>query len=364
MSTEQMRSNKLQVRARARGRVLAVCVVALGCGKVTPATTGDAAATPTSTSDAAAKDAAPSMAVACADLAKAECDKRVTCTNKINATGAGIVRVFGTMAACLTREALQCMATLTAPDSGHSTPKIEDCVAAYAALSCDDFYDTNLPDACRPVGARDIGGACDYGAQCKSGYCANVKMALCGMCADAPAVGASCATSDCARDQTCDSLTTTCKTPGRAGDACDSDDCGYELTCSAVGVLATGSKTCQTTIDTLGTACGGTMPLCDSLQGLFCAGIVAMKTCIAQTFVSDGMPCGVVTGGYASCTAGACYTDKGLVGASEAGTCKANAADDASCDTVTGPGCQLPARCVVKGGGTSGKCTVPTGTCG
>jgi hypothetical protein len=364
MSPEQMRSNKLDVRSGALGCVLAAGVMAFGCGKVTPATTGDASPMTTPSTDAAAMETGPSMAVACADLAKAECAKRVACTNKINATGAGILRAFGTMDACLTREALQCMATLTAPDSGHSTTKIEACVGAYAKLSCDDFYDANPPDACRPAGTRDNGGACDYGAQCKSGYCSNVKMALCGTCADAPAVGASCASSDCARDQICDGTTTTCKTPGKVGDPCDGDECGYELNCSAVGVLATGSKTCQTTIDALGTACGGTMPLCDSLQGLFCAGVVAMKTCIAQTFVADGMPCGVVTGGYASCLGGGCYTDKGVVGSGETGTCKANAADDASCDTVTGPGCQLPARCVVKGGGSSGKCTVPTGTCG
>jgi len=359
-----MRSNNLNVHSRALGCVLAVGVMALACGKVTPAKTGDDASVTPPSSDAAAKETAPTVAAACAELAKAECDKRVACTNKINATGAGIIRVFGTMTTCLAREALQCMATLTAPDSGHSTTKIEACAADYATFSCDDFYDTNPPDVCRPAGARDNGGACDYGAQCKSGYCANVKMALCGACADAPAVGASCATSDCARDQTCDGTTTTCKTPGKTGDACDSDDCGYELNCSAVGALATGSKTCQATVEALGASCGGTMPLCDSLQGLFCAGVVTMKTCIAQTFVADGMPCGVVTGGYASCTAGACYTDKGLVGAGETGTCKANAADDASCDTVTGPGCLFPARCVVKGGGTSGKCTVATGTCG
>jgi hypothetical protein len=364
MSHEQMTSNNLNVRARALGCALAVGIMALGCGKVTPATTGADASTATPTSDAAAKETGPSMAVACADLAKAECAKRVACTNKINAAGAGILRVFGTMDACLTREALQCMATLSAPDSGHSVSKIEDCVTAYATLSCDDFYATNVPDACRPVGTRDNGGACDYGAQCKTGYCSNVKMALCGACADAPAVGASCATSDCARAQTCDATTTTCQVYGKAGDACDADDCGYELDCSATGLLATGAKTCQATIDTLGTACGGTMPLCDSLQGLVCEGTVGMKTCVAQTFVTDGMPCGAVTGGYASCTAGGCYTDKGLVGAGETGTCKANAADDASCDTVSGPGCLLPAKCVVKGGGTSGKCTVPTGTCG
>ncbi|HEX4405680.1 MAG TPA: hypothetical protein VH560_12670 [Polyangia bacterium] len=338
----------------------------LACGKVTPATSDSDAGVTTPSGHDAAADAGPTVAVACADLAKAECQLRVTCTNKINATGAGVLRVFGTMQECLTREALQCTVTLAAPDSGHNTTKVEQCVAAYATFTCDDFFANSPPDTCRPTGARDNGGACDFGAQCKSGYCSNVKMALCGTCAAAPAAGASCATSDCARGQICDGTTTACKAPGKAGDACDSDDCGYALACSAAGVVATGSKTCQTTLNTLGASCSGTVSssLCASVQGLYCAGVVATKTCVAQSFVSDGMPCGVVTGGYANCTAGSCYTDNGLAGSGQTGTCKADAADDSSCDTVTGPDCQLPARCVVKGGGTSGKCTVPTGTCG
>ena len=341
--------------------VMAALAGALACGKVTPDATGAAGATQPK-QDAAAAETGPTVAQACADLATAECDKRVSCTNKVNATGAGLIRVFGTMANCLTRETLQCMSVLAAPDSGHNTTKVEQCVAAYATLSCDDFYDENLPDICRPVGGRDNGGACDYGAQCKSGYCGNAKNTLCGACADTPAVGAACVTSDCGRDQMCDGTTNACVAPGKAGDPCDAEICGYALTCPAAGTL-TNTRTCAVTVGTAGASCATNMP-CDGIQGLACEGLVAAKTCVAQMFVGDGMPCGVLSSGFASCTAGGCYTDKGLAGAGETGTCKADAADDGSCDIVAGPACQLPARCVVKGGGNSGKCTIPTGTCG
>jgi hypothetical protein len=341
--------------------LILMTVAALGCGKVTPDAPDSGGGT-TATNDAAT---GPSTAQACADLAMAECEKRVSCTNKVNPAGAGLVRVFGTMDACLAREALQCMSTLAAPDSGHNTTKVEQCVAAYATYSCDDFYDDNPPDICRPAGTRANGAACDYGAQCKSGYCGNAKNTLCGMCADTPAVGASCVTSDCGRDQMCDGTTTTCVAPGKAGDACDAEICGYALTCPAAGTL-TSTRTCATTTDTAGAACGAIammLPQCDGIQGLSCEGAVGSKTCVAQAFVADGMPCGALTSGFATCIAGSCYTDKGLIGAGETGTCKADAADDASCDIVAGPACQLPARCVVKGG-NSGKCTIPTGSCG
>ena len=62
-------------------------------------------------------------------VAKATCDKRVSCSGKIDATGVGIVRQFGTMADCLTRQALQCLNAFKAPGSGHSLATEQDFVA-------------------------------------------------------------------------------------------------------------------------------------------------------------------------------------------------------------------------------------------
>ena len=304
------------------------------------------------------------IATACATVAKAFCDKRVACSSTINATGVGIIRLYGTMAECLTRQALQCSSAFHAPGSGHSLATEQQCVTAFATFSCTDFFANSIPAVCEPPGARVNGAACAFNAQCKTDFCTGERNAQCGTCAPQSAAGDSCASTDCGRGLACDSTSTTCKTPGASGDSCDSnDDCGYGLVC-LTSAAAGGAGTCETAASTVGAACGGTMAVCDGTQGLFCAGAVGAKKCIATTFVGDGAPCGPMTAGsFAGCTAGGCYTAKGLAGAGETGTCKVNAADGAACDSVTGPGCEVPARCVL-GNGTAGTCKVPAGVCG
>ncbi|HEV3032902.1 MAG TPA: hypothetical protein VG319_14735, partial [Polyangia bacterium] len=159
---------------------------------------------------------------ACAAVAKATCDKRVSCSNKIDATGVGIVRQFGTMAECLTRQALQCLNAFRAPGSGHSLATEQECVAAFASYSCPDFFADAVPTPCQPAGSRVNGAACAFNAQCKSTFCTGEKNAVCGTCGPAPSVGASCVDSDCVRGQVCDDTTMTCKLFGVAGDPCDS----------------------------------------------------------------------------------------------------------------------------------------------
>ena len=346
---------------------------ALGCGGVTSAGAfGDAAVDSGTAADAPAADAPGGetqetegrIAEACAAVAKAECDERVACSSQIDATGVGVIRMFGTVAECLTRQALQCTTAFHAPGSGHSLATEQKCVDALGHYACADFFASNVPADCEPPGARINGAACAYNAQCKSGFCTGEKNALCGTCAPEPEVGASCAASDCGHGQACEGTSMTCKAPGAANDPCDSnDDCGYGLVCTSAAA-AGGAGTCKVAAAVVGAPCGGTMPLCDSVQGLFCGGAVGAKTCMATTYVADGAPCGPLTQGpFAGCTAGVCYTPKGLAGAGEIGTCKANAADGAACDTVTGPGCELPARCVL-GNGTAGVCKVPAGICG
>ena len=357
------------MRASSSGALVFVLLSgAMGCGGVTSAVSTDAGGAPSdatpSQTDAPATDAPTTEAritQACAAVAKAECDKRVACSSKINPTGVGVIRLFGTMAECLTREALLCTTSFRAPGSGHSLATEQECVDAYAAYSCADFFSGDVPVACQPAGSHLNGAACAYNVQCKSGFCTGEKNALCGTCGPTPAIGASCADSDCGRGQICDGTTTTCLKVGAAGDSCDSgDDCGYALVCPTSG----GTRTCQTTLSDLGAACGGSMPVCDGTQGLFCGSSMGAKTCIATTFVGDGAPCGLVSqDSFVGCTAGACYTAKGVAGQGETGICKTNAADGAACDTVTGPACEVPARCIL-GDGTTGVCRVPAGTCG
>jgi len=285
------------------------------------------------------------------------------CSGKIDAAGVGVIRMFGSMAECLTRQALMCTSAFKAPGSGHSLATEQECADAFPGFSCADFFANDTPAACRPAGSRINGAACAFDAQCKSGFCTGEKRAQCGTCAPEPAIGDSCAASDCGRGQFCDATSKTCKAPGAVGDPCDAnDDCGYGLACDGTGAAA-GAGTCQAAASAIGAPCGGTLPVCDGVQGLFCAGAVGAKKCVAATFVGAGAPCGVLSqDAYAGCTGGACYTAKGLAGAGEMGTCAANAADGAACDAVTGPECEFPARCVL-GNGTAGVCRVPAGVC-
>jgi hypothetical protein len=341
---------------------------ALGCGGVTAAVTPDAGGTDVASpsDDGAGGDTAGmegKIAEACAAVAQAACDKRVACSGKINPAGVGIIRLFGSMNECLARQALQCTSAFRAPGSGHSLATEAECAAAFANYSCADFFANGAPAACQPQGARINGASCAFNAQCKSGFCTGEGHALCGTCAPEPAVGDSCAATDCGRGQVCDATSKTCRTPGAVGDPCDSnDDCGYGFVCNGNGG-AGGAGTCQMAASMVGAACGGMMPVCDGVQGLFCAGAMGAKKCVTTTFVGDGAPCGVLSqDSFAGCTAGACYAAKGLAGPGEMGTCKANAADGAACDAATGPQCEFPARCVL-GNGTGGVCRVPAGQC-
>jgi hypothetical protein len=345
--------------------VVAMFQAVLGCGGVTAAVSDSGAGTAGSGPDAPADETQPTeghIAEACAAVAKAVCDKRVACSGKIDAAGVGIIRMFGTMTECLARQQLQCSNAFHAMGSGQSLATAQQCAEAFAGYSCADFFANNAPAACQPPGAHLNGAACAFNTQCKSGFCTGEKKAACGTCAPEPDVNASCAASDCGRGQSCDATSMTCKVPGASGDACDTnDDCGYGLVCLSVAA-AGGAGNCKPAASDVGAACGGMMPVCDGAQGLACAGAAGAKKCVATTFVGDGAPCGPTADGFAGCTAGACYTAKALAGAGEVGTCKADAADGAPCDTATGPGCEFPARCVL-GNGTAGVCKVPSGGC-
>ena len=88
---------------------LVAATVASSCGRVTPGS--DAASPPGSdaASPSGADAASPTPEAACAALASAQCQKRVSCFDKINPMGTGIIRTFGTMDACIARETLMCM---------------------------------------------------------------------------------------------------------------------------------------------------------------------------------------------------------------------------------------------------------------
>lgn len=313
----------------------------------------------------------PSIQQACMDVATARCTERSTCSSLAGATGPGasLIRVYGDMPTCLSREALACTNGLAAPRTGNSPAKVELCVKAFATYSCQDFFDSNPPADCAVTGSLANATTCTFNGQCTSGYCQGTKTSACGVCADPPVAGADCTGSSCGHNQRCVAASSTCQAVLSLNGACDATHpCDNGLAC--VGATTTATGTCQTAGAALGAACGAGMPACDGSLGLYCGGPNGAKTCMAIAFVGDGMPCGLLADGTrADCIGGDCYAATGLATGSNLGTCKADASETAAnpaCDTVLGPGCLAPARCVLaEGGGTTGICKVPVASmCG
>jgi hypothetical protein len=321
---------------------IAFLLAATACGNVTTSGSGTSAVK------------------ACGDMAAALCAKRASCTN-----GAGIVRTNGDMQTCVSREELTCMTALAAPDSGNNPDKVEQCVAAYAMYSCTDFLNGNPPAVCIPMGPRAVGAPCAFNGQCASAFCGRNKTSTCGTCANPPMPGDSCAASPCGHDQACVSKTMACAVYVDLNVACGADaPCGAGLNCVPPNQA---TSSCQLAIANAGATCGAGSNGCDGTFGLSCTGTVGSKTCTAIVFGGDGTACGLMADGTrGGCKAGGCYTTTGLAGPEEAGTCRADAADGSPCDSVLGPGCQAPARCVVvDDAGTAGTCLVPDATtCG
>jgi hypothetical protein len=274
------------------------------------------------------------------------------------------------MPTCLAREKLTCMDALVAPSTGNSPALVEKCVAEFVAYTCADFGDNNPPADCAPTGGRALDGACTFNGQCASGFCAKTKDTVCGTCAAAPVAGDSCVASNCGHDQVCVSNATgsLCQIRGALMAACDAGHpCGTGLSCVGANATTMVMGTCMGALNMVGAACGATLPGCDNTLGLHCGGPAGTgKTCLMTTLVGNGAPCGTMgDGSFVQCTQGDCYSATGLIDAGQQGTCKADAPDGAGCDTVLGPACTPPARCITAAAGSAGVCTIPlASTCG
>ena len=330
-----------------------LCAFAVvACGKVSPNLGADGGGNLT-------------IAEACSMLGQTECAKRQSCSN-----GANIKRVFGDMNTCVARETLLCTDALHAPGTGNSPALIQTCIADYAGLACNDYFDGKFPASCTPAGSVATGQPCGFNGQCQPAYCGSLAHAICGSCAPTPVPGDSCASSACDHGQTCVDSTMTCEANGILNSPCGGGvQCGSGLQCSTpsttVDDAGTGG-TCQHAISQVGAACGGSMPGCDGSLGLYCGGTNGSKMCLATLFATDGQPCGALSSTtFTQCLAGSCFSSTGTVsGAGATGTCKADVTEGAACDYVLGPFCQTPSRCVPTGGGSSGLCMLANGTCG
>ena len=313
------------------------------------------------TNTAVISDAGVSSDQACLDYAQASCAKRQSCTNLVVTSGAQIVALFGNSSTCVEREKLMCLGSVRAARSGFTPTNVERCVTAHAKWSCSDFLDNIPPAECTPVGSGSDGAACAFNSQCKSGFCVGDHQKLCGVCGTSPPTGASCSVSFCGHDQIC--VSGQCQTRVAPGAACDNTTapCQAGLTCT--GAVGT-TKTCQAALINSTDTCGGANPGCFFAQGLWCSS--ATHLCTNISYVGSGQPCGTASDGtHAECQAGNCYTSSGPAAATDLGTCVANAGDGEACDTMLGPTCIMPARCITDDGGSRGTCIVPDGTtCG
>ncbi len=313
-------------------------------------------------------------ASACADVARAQCQKRDSCSSNSFSNN----RIYGSEAECEVRVAPPCVGALGAQGSGQSPINLEDCVAQYPTYSCTDFRDNNPSGACAPPpGTLEAGAACGANGQCISTFCHLHQNETCGACTALPTVGAACTyTGDCGRNLDCaipaGATTGKCAALVSNGGSCltGANLCQAGLACVGDNETSATTGTCQPQANTVGAACDRsrkTAPNCDQELGLTCvptAAASSVGTCKAMTLVGMGSTCGVLGSapitGEALCNAGGLCVKADSSDAT--GICLATAADGAPCnsDATIGPVCLPPARCVPPtASSTAGICVVP-----
>jgi hypothetical protein len=306
--------------------------------------------------DSSMMDASPLITATCANVAMAECAKLETCSPLLMQTR------YGSVSTCQTRLSATCANALDAPSTGNSPAQLDACLKVYGTWSCTDYIDNvNAPAACaQQKGKLASGAACAFPAQCETGFCAIRPHAVCGTCADAPKVGDSCADlTTCGEGLLCIASSKSCATLGTVGETCDADSpCGAHLSCIGANAAKATVGKCQTSVAKKGATCDPTNqtgPGCDFDAGFVCNSM--SKECEPITVSPAGGPCDSDDHQFAVCSA------SGSCSASEAGalgTCTAAAVDGKACTTAAkGPGCLVPARCILTtDGGTTGTCQV------
>jgi hypothetical protein len=315
--------------------------------------TGDAIAP----ADVGASEDASSAA--CTTLAAADCAIAARCQAD------EISEFYGTMAVCLVRRGLACENDLNSAASKLA------CAAAEATESCALFLsNVGGPSVCyasRGTGA--IGTACSVAQECASSFCATPPAGVCGTCQPAPVAGTSCSSLDNCGDQglTCNRSTGICVALAGPGGTCsEAQPCESELSCvSADG----GAGSCQLEGQSVGVTCDArhrTAPSCDGSFDLYCddtTGSPTFGTCQPEALALPGAACDVIDGVNTLCTnASDCDTNAFRTDGGPSKVCVPRAVDGAPCNSVTGPACIGPSRCIgttLDGGTVVGVCTVP-----
>ncbi len=330
-----------------------------------------------SSSSAPAGPNTAAINAACSDQAKAQCNKRDSCSqgsflNKV---------VYGDEATCESRLLQPCVSALSAKGTAQTPARIESCVSQYSGVSCTDFLDGNPSGDCVPPnGALANGSACGASGQCTSSHCAITQNQVCGTCAALPIAGAAClSVIDCGRDLACaipnGATAGTCAAFAQSGGACLSgtSPCAAGLACVGDDEANKTMGKCAPTATTVGAACDAlrkTIANCAGALGLACIPTAkgsSVGTCQAITLVEPGATCGIVglnpITGFTECHAGAACIK--VAATDLTGKCVSPAADGAACDSdvTKGPPCLAPSRCVPSAStGTAGVCTTPNAT--
>lgn len=290
---------------------------------------------------------------ACTDLAAAHCAKLDQCV--VNGT---MIR-YGQLATCQSRLKQLCIVALGANGTGNTPDTQERCALELPAVPCDSF-DIRQGFICPPkAGTVPIGGACAFDAQCVTSTCAIATGTNCGTCAAANQAGDSCASASCSLGFFCVDSTQQCQLPVPNAAVCDSGHpCNVSLSCVIPNGMISG--TCEPAGETSGAACDPTRQIaagCNGNAGLYCNGTT--KTCMPVTYATASGQCGIVNHAVVDCiNASTCFGAQGQT----PGTCIADALEGTPCDTVAGPSCLLPARCVNGSGATAGICRLPDPT--
>lgn len=309
---------------------------------------------------------------ACMDEEMAICALRASCSEW------NLDKTYASEAACDVRAVPACLSTLAAAGTSWTPTTIEACAQAYPSESCSDFFDSNPVAACVPAaGTLEDGSACGASAQCSSTFCAVSADAICGMCADLPAVGDDCqVAADCGRDLACvipsGETDGTCAQYSGSGAGCltGTQPCASGLACVGDNVGSGTMGLCKPAGAAIGAACDSsrkTMANCDGTTGFVCipAGSgSSIGTCQMIQLVAAGSACGDIGSnpitGFADCIDGGECIKASTTATT--GTCLAPAADGAQCnsDPTIGPPCQTGAKCVATtDGDTAGTCMTP-----
>jgi hypothetical protein len=324
----------------------------------------DAGVSDAGVSDAGVSDAdidAP-FAITDADIVACTASSTASCSLYQGCNPAGFPGAFGDAGNCISRSTISCLANLAAVSAGNPVHTAA-CAAVLATEPCTNYLDNdNTLDACAPSGSLEAGSTCLTNGACASDFCSVAPASACGVCAAPPSAGTSCVDlTSCGFGRQCYKGKCVAPTTTVGGPCSTTQSCGAGLSC--VMAKDAGAGACEAAATTVGASCDPTLETaagCSSIEGLTCVSdktSAAYKTCQPYGTARPGEPCGAVLGIAIQCQdVSECFS------MGDAGRrCVPRAADDAGCNTVSGPSCAAPARCIGTpiDGGTTGVCRIP-----